>query len=443
MVPRSLPELVDTWARIMGPKPAFSTAFDGGVDISWIDLRNAAWTLAKSLLDSGFPPGGCVATLVADGPAAVVAEAGVHAAEGVALPLGAHEAVGELASAIRDARCCTVLCDPGLEALAREARSVAGPGARHADVRVLEPVTPGTPTPEGDPARWLRLDRLGPETDAIVARSSGRTGPRKLVAWNQRNLIATGAAVAVALGAGESDTWATLGPLVHPFLRTVGLYAPLVSCGRIVAPGPPDPLQALWLGRPTIACTLADRLPGLRDRVVAEVGTMEGLAGRLARWSLAPALGDAGRGTRLRAAAARAVAVLAGPSIAAEVVGGRLRCLVGGWGRVDDPTAAVFGALGVQVCGSWGLAESAGVTTLDRPLAGGGCDRDRPLDGVSVRVEEGELRVAGPNVMFSYHGISPPMNPALAGGWLRTDDRGRVEADGRVRVDTRGDRPRE
>jgi len=54
-----------------------------------------------------------------------------------------------------------------------------------------------------------------------------------------------------------------------------------------------------------------------------------------------------------------------------------------------------------------------------------------PLDGVEVRVVDGEVQVRGPMLLRAYRNGS---DPKLAGGWLPTGDAGELGADGRLRV---------
>lgn len=81
------------------------------------------------------------------------------------------------------------------------------------------------------------------------------------------------------------------------------------------------------------------------------------------------------------------------------------------------------------------------VTTYGMTETCGGCVYDgHPLDGVRVRVEgagAGRIALAGPVLAQGY--LDRPGDPALRDGWFRTDDLGRLERDGRLRVLGRAD----
>jgi o-succinylbenzoate---CoA ligase len=78
-------------------------------------------------------------------------------------------------------------------------------------------------------------------------------------------------------------------------------------------------------------------------------------------------------------------------------------------------------ACGVAVVTTYGMTETAG-----------GCVYDgRPLDGVRVRIgPDGRVELAGPTLALGYRLDPRATAAAFAGGWFRTDDQGRLSADG-------------
>jgi fatty-acyl-CoA synthase len=89
-----------------------------------------------------------------------------------------------------------------------------------------------------------------------------------------------------------------------------------------------------------------------------------------------------------------------------------------------------FHARGVPVCQVYGATETGPVTLVLRPeealLHPGSAGR--PALGVEVRLRDGELHVRAPNLARGYHG--EPDSPAFAGGWFRTGDLARIDAEG-------------
>jgi O-succinylbenzoic acid--CoA ligase len=74
------------------------------------------------------------------------------------------------------------------------------------------------------------------------------------------------------------------------------------------------------------------------------------------------------------------------------------------------------------------------VTTYGMTETGSGVVYDGiPLDGVEVRIVDGEVQVRGPMLLRAYRDGTEP----LVDGWLATGDLGRFQADGRLHVEGR------
>ncbi len=80
---------------------------------------------------------------------------------------------------------------------------------------------------------------------------------------------------------------------------------------------------------------------------------------------------------------------------------------------------------------TWGMTESCGQLATWRPTDPPGHHAGPPLSGVEVRLTgSGELQVRAPTLLSGWWPSGSPLDP---GGWLPTDDAGRLEG-GRVRV---------
>ncbi|MFT4011311.1 MAG: AMP-binding protein [Nocardioidaceae bacterium] len=98
--------------------------------------------------------------------------------------------------------------------------------------------------------------------------------------------------------------------------------------------------------------------------------------------------------------------------------------LVGG-GPLDPAARARAEGNGITVVQTYGMSETCG-----------GCVYDGvPLDGVAVKIDvAGEVRIAGPVLFDGYDGDPELTEQVLDGGWLRTNDLGRIDDDGRLRI---------
>ncbi len=128
-----------------------------------------------------------------------------------------------------------------------------------------------------------------------------------------------------------------------------------------------------------------------------------------------------------------------------------IRAVILGGGPIPDGLVRRAIRARWPVIPSYGMTETAsGVVAevlADRP----GAERaaavgdhagtvGRPLPGVELRLDGGEIQVRGPMVFAGY--LDDPAATAAAitaDGWLRTGDLGRLDADGRLTIDGRSD----
>ncbi len=105
-----------------------------------------------------------------------------------------------------------------------------------------------------------------------------------------------------------------------------------------------------------------------------------------------------------------------------------LRFLAVGGAPLPRNVAQVARRAGIPFFEGYGLSECASVVALNTPDASRPGTVGRPLPGLSVRVEDGEIVVSGPSVMDGYlHGGD------VTGAW-RTGDLGEMDDDGFLRV---------
>jgi long-chain acyl-CoA synthetase len=120
--------------------------------------------------------------------------------------------------------------------------------------------------------------------------------------------------------------------------------------------------------------------------------------------------------------------------------GGRLRFAFSGAAALSRDVAEFVDNLGIQVYEGYGMTESSGCTTTNRP---GECrlgSVGKPVAGVSIRLDsdapgardgEGEVIIYGTGVMAGYHNLADVTKDTLTeDGGLRSGDLGRIDDDG-------------
>jgi long-subunit acyl-CoA synthetase (AMP-forming) len=120
-----------------------------------------------------------------------------------------------------------------------------------------------------------------------------------------------------------------------------------------------------------------------------------------------------------------------------QAVGSRapasLRFVAVGGAPVPRRVADKAGELGIPVHEGYGLSECCSVVALNRPGERRAGTVGRPLDGLKVSIDDGEIVVDGPSITDGYLGQGPAQRP-----W-RTGDLGVIDQDGLLTIHGRKD----
>lgn len=340
-----------------------------------LDVEVAAW--AGRLQALGVVRGRRVALLAWNGLAPVALLFAVRRLGATLSPLNARLTRAELSPLLQQLSPQLVLAEEALLEKLPDATCLERLGAE--------------PPPTAPGADEGRLDE-----DWAVLFTSGTTGQPKGARLPVRALLASAAASAANLGASSEDRWLCNLPLFH-----VGGLAMAVRCAVDGA--------ALVLHRRFDADATARALSG----------------GFVTHASLV--------------ARTLALALESGASA------GALRAVLVGGGPVPLELAAKARSHGLPVLQTYGLTEASSQVATERPAEADGSTAGPALPGLSLRIvteegadarvgEAGEVQVQGPTVMAGYLDAKEASARALAGGWLRTGDVGRLDGRGHLHV---------
>jgi long-chain acyl-CoA synthetase len=121
-----------------------------------------------------------------------------------------------------------------------------------------------------------------------------------------------------------------------------------------------------------------------------------------------------------------------------ERFGGRLKAMVSGGAPLNPEIGRFFLALGITLLQGYGQTEAGPVISCNLPAQIKIDTVGPPLDGVRLRIaEDGEILVAGDNVMKGYWNDPAATLQALRDGWLHTGDVGVIDQDGYLRITDR------
>jgi long-chain acyl-CoA synthetase len=304
-------------------------------------------------------------------PNVIVSDLALSFAGKELVPLPAFFSDAQLAHIIGTAQLSHAVIDPGL-----------GERARKLGLIVCEPGSENTPNIE--PAA---------DTGRIIF-TSGTTSQPKGVRLSGRQIYASATALARATGANAADRYLSVLPSALLLEQIAGIYAPLSAGAEIHLPWESSGIS----GGDSIAAAAQDA----QATVTVLVPEL------LAAW------------LRELQAMDRS-----GPR--------SLRFVAVGGAPVSERLAAAAWEQGVPVHEGYGLSECCSVVSLNRPGDRRGGTVGRPLPGVHVTIESGEIVVSGPTVMKGYVGASE------TNGTWSTGDLGNFDPDGFLIVTGRKD----
>ncbi len=112
--------------------------------------------------------------------------------------------------------------------------------------------------------------------------------------------------------------------------------------------------------------------------------------------------------------------------------GGRVRFFISGSAALNSEIAQWFHAAGILILEGYGMTENAAGATVNSPEHYKIGTVGPALPGAEIRIGEGdEVQLRGPHVMEGYHNLPEETAKAFTeDGWLRTGDKGSIDADG-------------
>ncbi|MBZ4321129.1 AMP-dependent synthetase/ligase [Streptomyces huiliensis] len=440
--PRTLALFAEWTADRYGGRPALRfPAPDGGgwTDVGYEELRGTVRAVGRALLTLDVRPGDRVAVLARTRPEWTYVQLAALAAGAVVVPVYPTAGDEELGWVLSDSGASVAVVEDAVQAGRIGGLRERLPELRHV-VRMDLPAGTDPTASLGELLR--RAGQVSPSDLCGIIYTSGTTGLPKGCRLTHANLAAAHDATADLIRYEPGDSTYLYLPLAHLLAQLVQFGALLRGATLCYHGGRNEDIVA------GLAATRPTHLPSV-PRLFEKV---HGMA-----LALADAEGPDGR-ARLTAAVRTGVAVAAlrergeepdGPLRAAweaaeervfapvrEVFGGRLRWALTGAAPIAPDTLDFLRACGVLVHEGYGMTETAGVVSLNRPGAYRPGTVGRPVPGCEVRIApDGEILVRGPGIFPGYH-RDPAATAAVldAEGWLRTGDLGALDADGFLTV---------
>jgi long-chain acyl-CoA synthetase len=417
--------------------------------LSWAETARTVNRLARGLVALGVQPGDRVALAAENRPEWAIADLAIMSAGGITVPAYTTNTVDDHRHIFGNSGARVVIASqpPVSERAASAAAQVPsvraivtmdGPAADgiHAWGAVLEL---GDAQPD-DIAE--RSAALGPGDVACIIYTSGTGGVPKGVLLTHRNIIANcrGAYhLLEMLGLGD-EVFLSFLPLSHSYEHTAGLMFPISIGAQIYFAEGADTLAANLLeARPTIMTAVPRLYETMHLRIRRGIEREKGLKRTL--FEKAVAIGKKRLAGEPLSTGERLIDPLLERLVREKVrarFGGRLKAMVSGGAPLNPEIGSFFLALGVQLLQGYGQTEAAPVIACNPP---GNIVIDSvgpALRGVELKIaDDGEIMVAGDNVMKGYWNDPEATARTLSDGWLATGDIGHLDAGGYLRITDR------
>jgi long-chain acyl-CoA synthetase len=274
-----------------------------------------------------------------------------------------------------------------------------------------------------------------PASPAVILFTSGTTADPKGVVLAHGNLLAERDSAFAVVDVSERDAVLGILPLFHSLAQVANLLLPFAVGARVVyleTLNTTDLLKALAERQITIFVCVPQFFDLIHQRVTTEVKKGGWLRQRIYGALLSTNLTLRGVGLNI------------GPTVFAKVhhvLGKSMRLLITGGSKFDPAIGRDLYGLGFTILQAYGLTETTGAATINRPHEAHIDTVGRILPGNELRVlppegeaEDGEIAIRGPIVMQGYHNRPDATAAVMKDGWFLTGDLGRMDPDGRLTI---------
>ena len=374
-------------------------------------LHDMASAWASWLAQNGIAAGDRCAILAANDAHWCAAYLGILKRGAIAVPLDTNYSAAQVATIVRDSGAKLIFASEKFATPAREC------GARFVNVHV-EPNEPLEPFEQLEPF----------EPTAVILYTSGTTSDPKGVVLTHANLLAERDAAFAVVDVSENDAVLGVLPLFHSLAQLANLLLPFAAGARVVyleTLNSTDLIRALSERRITIFACVPQFFYLIHQRVMQQVAKSGVVTGVLFKTLLA-------LNFRLRRLGINLGRVLFGK--VHDVMGRDMRLLITGGSKFDPAVGRDLYSMGFTILQAYGLTETSAAASITTAGEAHIDTVGRPLPGVDMKIEEGEILIRGPIVMPGYYNRPDVTADVIRNGWFHTGDLGRIDEHGRLTI---------
>ncbi|HWK18806.1 MAG TPA: long-chain fatty acid--CoA ligase [Solirubrobacteraceae bacterium] len=420
---------------------------DASVSLTWAELLERVDAVAGGLAKLGVGRGDTVAIMLSNRPEFHIVDLAAVTVGATPFSIYVTYPAEEIAYLLSDAQSRVVIVEQALLDVMREAiRDLP---------RVEHVIVVDGDAPEGTIA-LADVEGSNPDFDANVAAAmvapddvltliytSGTTGHPKGVQLSHHNIMFTARAIEEIIELQAGSRVVSWLPSAHIAERNAHHYIPVIYGGSITTvPNPRDVLSHLPQVRPNWFFAV----PRIWEKLKAGLEAMQAGQPEEQRKAIQDAIAASIERVRLRQRGEPVPEELEARVAAAdEAVFSKLREMLGldqavtvnvGAAPTPPDVLEFFHAVGIELAELWGMSETCGLGTVNRPGHVRIGTVGPPAPGVEVTLaEDGEVLCRGEFVMLGYRNDPAKTAEALdSQGWLHTGDIGEIDEDGFLKI---------
>ena len=420
---------------------------DDSVSLTWAELLARVDALAGGLAKLGIERGDTVAIMLGNRPEFHIADLAAAMLGATPFSIYVTYPAEEIRYLCTDAATKVAIVEQAFLPVFEEARRdlpalehlIVIDGEAPAGALSLDEVEGSNP--EFDAAATAA--EIGPDDVVTLIYTSGTTGPPKGVQLSHHNIMVSAHAIEEIIPFGPGARVISWLPAAHIAERMAHHYIPVIYAGTITCcPNPREILSYLPQVRPTWFFAV----PRIWEKLKAGLEAMQASQPEAQRAPVQAALAAAIERVRLQQRGEAVPEELeATVATADEQMFSKLREMLGldqavavNVGAAPTPTEVLefFHAMGIELAELWGMSETCGFGTCNRPGAVRIGTVGPPSPGTELMIaEDGEVLIRGGFVMLGYRNQPEKTAEALdSDGWLHTGDIGEIDDDGYLKI---------
>jgi long-subunit acyl-CoA synthetase (AMP-forming) len=420
---------------------------DDSVSLTWAELLERVDAVAGGLAKLGVGRGDTVALMLSNRPEFHIADLAVAMLGATPFSIYVTYPAGEIRYLCSDAGSKVAIVEQMFLPVLLEARKEL-PDLEHVIVidgeapegtLALAEVEGSNPSFDVEAA----AAEVAPDDILTLIYTSGTTGPPKGVQLSHHNVMVSAHAVQEIIPIGPGARVISWLPAAHIAERMAHHYIPVIYAGSVTCcPNPREILSYLPQVRPTWFFAV----PRIWEKLKAGLEAMQSAQPEEQRAPVQDALKTSIERVRLKQRGEPIPEDLEARFQAAdEQMFSKLREMLGldqaiavNVGAAPTPREVLefFHALGIELAELWGMSETVGFGTCNRPGQVKIGTVGPPSPGVELKIaDDGEVLVRGEFLMRGYRNQPEKTAEAIdPEGWLHTGDIGEIDEDGYLKI---------